>query len=230
MSIGDLIVPLYRGAAIVGGPVTRLRAWRRHEQVAAVVDRLGSDLLVLDVGCGEGPVARQLAPRHRLVGIDPDALALERFARYGLAVVADARALPFDDDVFDVVLCSQSLTCIPVEYDAALAEIARVLRPGGTLIVEQGVLTDVSLWPLLAYWGVRRRLPGRLRLDFPARRTTWRTLRRALQRAGLTSGERFPLEFSVGPITTPHVERLAETIRRDLPSFASQYLVVAEKL
>lgn len=50
------------------------------------------------------------------------------------AVVGDALALPYDDGTFDVVIASEILEHVPAD-DAAIAELVRVLRPGGTLAV-----------------------------------------------------------------------------------------------
>lgn len=94
---------------------------------------------VLEVGCGEGGnlvnIMRRTAAPALIVGAD----LFERkvaFARRqgvpGLFIAADVLALPFGDAVFDVVLCRDVLH--HVEYpDAALREMARVTRGGGTI-------------------------------------------------------------------------------------------------
>jgi SAM-dependent methyltransferase len=88
--------------------------------------------LTLDLGAQAGPYARHF-PRR--VGLD---------LRHspGIAVVGDARALPFHNDVFDVVLCTEMLEHVP-EPQAAIDEMWRVLRPGGLL-----VLTTRFLFPI----------------------------------------------------------------------------------
>jgi len=93
---------------------------------------------LLDVGCGEGRFCR-LAQGLGLTttGLDPTRALIER-ARVcdpdGLYVEAGAEAMPFADDQFDVVVSYLSLIDIP-DYRAAIAEMARVLRPGGVLLV-----------------------------------------------------------------------------------------------
>jgi SAM-dependent methyltransferase len=109
--------------------------WQRH--VAAY--RLAATLLgdvdphapVLDVGCGVGHSFRELAPRVT-VGVDLDAGALEGQDRE--THVADMRALPFDDASFDALLSIQSIEHVP-DAERALAEFARVLRPGGVAVI-----------------------------------------------------------------------------------------------
>src|SRR5438067_4190935 len=100
-------------------------------------ERLGlrpGDLL-LDLGCGTGRHAREARRRGaRVVALD---LRMEdlRSTREGtLPVQGDALALPFPDSSFDCVIASEGLEHIP-EDGAAIAELRRVLRPGGTLAV-----------------------------------------------------------------------------------------------
>lgn len=89
---------------------------------------------VLDVGCGDGQISRALASRGAAVtGIDPTERNLEvarERAGGPVYVKAGADELPFDDASFDAVVA-----CLVFEHiddvDAAIAEVARVLRPGG---------------------------------------------------------------------------------------------------
>lgn len=93
---------------------------------------------MLDVGCGEGRFCRMLAKHGVAVtGIDP-ARALIEHARerdpHGTYLEADAANLPFDDSAFDLVVSCLSLIDIP-DVAAAIAEMARVLKPGGRLLI-----------------------------------------------------------------------------------------------
>jgi SAM-dependent methyltransferase len=99
---------------------------------------LGGDECVLDVGCGNGAHLGELAARsHRgtVCGMDLSAgmLAAAR-RRSGAALsVGDAERLPFPGDVFDRVLAMHMLYHVP-DRDVAIAEIRRVLCPGGTAL------------------------------------------------------------------------------------------------
>jgi ArsR family transcriptional regulator len=114
------------------------RTWQSLALGTAAFLRLGD---VLDVGSGDGAAASVLAPHCRsLTCIDLDArsieLAQERLSGHAhfRAEVADVHALPFDDASFDDVLVFHTLTYAE-RPSKALAECARVLRPGGRLVV-----------------------------------------------------------------------------------------------
>jgi SAM-dependent methyltransferase len=98
---------------------------------------------VLEVGCGSGAVARDVARRvgqtGRVVARDPSQaflrVAAELVEREGLADIVelrlgDARDLPVDDREFDVVLAVTTLAHVP-EGERAIPELTRVARPGG---------------------------------------------------------------------------------------------------
>ena len=99
-----------------------------------------SGLRVLDLGCGEGYNTRLLAARGaNVVGIDiakrfiGHAVECERKAPLGIEYrIASAVELPFADASFDAVTAFMSLMDIP-ETERAIAEVFRVLRPGGFL-------------------------------------------------------------------------------------------------
>ncbi|GAA4427282.1 hypothetical protein GCM10023169_27070 [Georgenia halophila] len=109
------------------------------------------DASVLDIGAGTGRVLFELhhiAPALELTGIDisPDMVAVARrnTAGTGIAVdVGDVSALPYADASFDVAVSTLSMHHWP-DQAAAVAEIARVLRPGGTLLVYDFASTDAS--------------------------------------------------------------------------------------
>ena len=107
---------------------------------------------VLELGSGSGAMALELLERYptiRLTATDVDpamrAAATQRLARYGNRVEireADATQLPFDDASFDAVISFIMLHHV-IDWERALGEISRVLRPGGIVagydLVESGV-------------------------------------------------------------------------------------------
>lgn len=92
----------------------------------------------LEIGCGEGRVTRDLRSRgHKMVSVDSSptmlgaARALDPLGEY---VLADAAELPFEDESFDLAAAYNSLMDID-RMDFAIAEVARVLRPGSRFCV-----------------------------------------------------------------------------------------------
>ena len=105
--------------------------------IPLVAEHLAGALQVLDVGTGEGQLARVSADAGaRVVGIDPSRaqLTVARQRAGGPAYLrAEAVSLPFPDGTFDA-----ALACLVFEHiegvDAAIAEVGRVLRPGGRFL------------------------------------------------------------------------------------------------
>jgi ubiquinone/menaquinone biosynthesis C-methylase UbiE len=109
--------------------------------------QIGPESLVLDVGCGVGMTATYLAKTIgcHVTGIDLRegmiARSNERAEREGVTDrvsfrVADATALPFEGDAFDVVMC-ESVLALVEDQSGVLAEMRRVLKPGGRLGVTE---------------------------------------------------------------------------------------------
>ncbi|HEY0239031.1 MAG TPA: class I SAM-dependent methyltransferase, partial [Friedmanniella sp.] len=91
--------------------------------------------VVVDLASGSGPVARELTqPGRTVVGVDlsPEELQLAQKRGSGPLVRADARVLPFRDGSVDVVTSALGLVVVQ-PLPTVLAEVARVLRPGGVL-------------------------------------------------------------------------------------------------
>jgi SAM-dependent methyltransferase len=111
--------------------------------VADLDDALEPGSRILDAGCGGGyPVVAPLEDRHNVVGLDISrgqlALADERTDTAHLAE-GDLSRLPFDDDSLDALTSFHAIIHVPRErHDEVFAEFARVLQPGGHLLVSVG--------------------------------------------------------------------------------------------
>lgn len=123
-------------AAVTGERVVTSRGgfnptWQRHVAAYALCARYLGPGRIADVGCGIGHSYRLLAPRET-VGIDVDPTVLEGQRRE--TVAADMRRLPFADGEFDGAIAVHSIEHVP-DPERALAEIARVLKPGASAVL-----------------------------------------------------------------------------------------------
>ena len=144
---------------------------------------------VLEIGCGQGDGVREIARRFHPAAIDAFDLDPKQVARArarlggsdGASVrlwVGDAERIAADDGVYDAVVELTILHHVP-DWRRALAEVRRVLRPGGLFLFEELSLEFFTQVPLLSV--LLRRFtvhPWDTMFDFP-------TFRRTLQEAGL---------------------------------------------
>lgn len=119
------------------------KSWRR---ALVAMAQVGDGEKVLDVATGTGDVAVEFARRSRaaaVVGLDRShgmlQVARDKLRRRGLErrivlVEGDALDMPFDDEQFDAVTIAFGLRNLP-DYGAGVREMARVLKPGGRLLV-----------------------------------------------------------------------------------------------
>src|SRR5881394_4448635 len=141
----------------------------RRASIAAA-ERIGGR--ILEVGVGTGISLPDYARHNSIVGIDISAPMLrkaqERVAEHGLSnvealAVMDAKHLAFPDDAFDVVVAQYVITTVP-NPEATLDEFARVLKPGGEIVLVSRVGAEAGLRRALERWFA----PA-------ARRLGWRT-------------------------------------------------------
>lgn len=122
----------------------------------------------LDVGCGTGAAALHVAAECDLrvtgVDVDPDQIRLAQAAAGGRPgarfLVGDATRLPFGDGEFDLVATNKTIHHVP-DWRSALAEMVRVLTPGGYLLYADFVLPHWLAGLAARVVGERAELPTR---------------------------------------------------------------------
>ena len=105
------------------------------ERIPLFQAAIGRGKRVLDLGCRSGALTRHFLEGNELVGLDVDAAALAKASDLGIEPVQAnvEEPLPFEDASFDAVVAGELFEHLQFP-DALVAEIARVLRPGGVLV------------------------------------------------------------------------------------------------
>jgi SAM-dependent methyltransferase len=170
-------------ASVSGWSATGLRRRIRYFRSLVPAAPDGSVPVALELGCGAGTYVRLLAALgYRAIGLDYSLTTLGRARSAerggtGRYVAGEAYRLPCRARSVDVVVCIGVLQAL-AHPEAAVAEIARVLRPGGKLLLE--ALNRRSLAARVGRIEARlRRLPPRVLAYDPAEVSEW------LARAGL---------------------------------------------
>lgn len=137
-------------------------SWIARARADFVPEASGPDAVLLDVACGGGLFGPHLEGKgYRLVGLDLSAMSLREARRHGYGAVAqaDIARIPLASESVDVVAAGQCLEHVPDPF-AVIEESCRVLRPGGTLVLD--TLADTLLARFLAITVAENvPLPGR---------------------------------------------------------------------
>jgi len=105
------------------------------ERIPLFLAAIGRGKRVLDLGCRSGALTQHFLDGNSVVGLDVDAAALEKAAARGIEPVQAnvEEPLPFDDAAFEAVVAGELFEHLQFP-DALVAEIRRVLVPGGVLV------------------------------------------------------------------------------------------------
>lgn len=138
-----------------GGAFAALH-WLAAARGALVPPATGPDDVLIDVGCGGGLLAPHVSG-YRHLGVDLTTSALAQARHHAvLAVRGDAARLPLADRSAAVVVAGEILEHVP-DPEAVVAELCRVLRPGGTVVIDTINDTRAARFALVT---VAERLPG----------------------------------------------------------------------
>jgi trans-aconitate methyltransferase len=100
---------------------------------------------ILDLGCGDGQLSQRIASSGaRVVGLDASPQMAAAARTRGIAVdEGSAESMPYADQSFDAVFSNAALHWVR-DHDSMLAEVRRVLRPGGRFVAEMGGLGNIA--------------------------------------------------------------------------------------
>jgi len=161
-------------------PITDMASYRAHKR--AQLGRLTGT--VLEIGAGNGPNFDYFRPGVQWIGLEPNARLARRLGqranRHGHRqpiLIAPAERIPLDDHSVDAVV-STIVLCSVTDPAAAVAEVQRVLRPGGVFVFVEHVAAEPGTWARrLQRWmaPLSRRLDG----GCDPTRETWRVIEAA---------------------------------------------------
>jgi phosphatidylethanolamine/phosphatidyl-N-methylethanolamine N-methyltransferase len=146
---------------------------RGRRAAITAAERVGGR--ILEVGVGTGISLPDYARTNRLVGVDLSEPMLrkaqERVVELGLRnveglAVMDAERLAFPNDSFDVVVAQYVITTVP-DPEATLDEFARVLKPGGEIVLVSRVGAEAGLRRTFEHWFAPMARPLGWRTEFP---------------------------------------------------------------
>ena len=180
----DLLDGYARWAETYDGPNPLIAAEEPHVHTL-LAPLVGPGVLALDAACGTGRHAAHLAANGcDVVGVDQSAEMLD-VARSKLPAAtfhqASLEALPFDSGTFDVATCALALCHLP-DPTAAVVEIGRVLRSGGTLVITDPHPSAALLGGQAFFGGIVPGEPMRFVRNHAHQASTWL---RAFRTAGL---------------------------------------------
>jgi SAM-dependent methyltransferase len=169
--------------------MARLGMRERHLKGRVIeLAQLKAGQRLLDLGCGTGTLLLMASRRHpdaTVIGVDGDptilGIARRKARREGVAVQLDegmAYALPYADGSFDAVVSTLTFHHLtPDQQERTLAEVRRVLRPGGRLVIADlapphnpimRLLQQIPLGRLLhGWWGGSRHAHDEMRVEQP---------------------------------------------------------------
>jgi ubiquinone/menaquinone biosynthesis C-methylase UbiE len=112
-----------------------------HELAGGVLEWLNAQMgeFILDLGCGDGQLTQRVAAMNaNVLGVDASVDMVAAARERGVeAEQANAESLPFHDATFDAVFSNAALHWVR-DQDAMLAQVHRVLKPGGRFVAEMG--------------------------------------------------------------------------------------------
>jgi ubiquinone/menaquinone biosynthesis C-methylase UbiE len=123
----------------------------KMKSAATLAAALSPGAHVLDAGCGAGYVSAEFSPQLKLIGVDIETEAIDfcKKNRQGKFLVAPLENLPFDKNTFDLILFTNAIEHLENPHPA-LAELTRVLKPGGKILVTTENCANV-FWILLEH-------------------------------------------------------------------------------
>ena len=122
---------------ITGKPSFKYYLKRRKEHLGDIYKDFGKDKIVADLAAGTGAYSDVIAGKCVLINMDVSIKALKAKGEVSLKVNASALHIPLKSNSLDSVLLIGLLHHIPKQLEEAFSEILRILKPGGTIVIDE---------------------------------------------------------------------------------------------
>ncbi len=198
----------------------------RVEKVRQLFAGLPPGQKVLDVGCATGGILAPLVGRHEIHGVDVSESLVQKATQLGLKAVkhdVESGPMPFAEGSFDAVFCGEAIEHL-VDTDWLMAELNRVLRIGGKLVLTYpNIRTALSVVMMLfldmpPLYSARYRAPH-------FRDFTLRTIKIVLRNHGFTLDKAIGSAFYL-----PRIGEFGSRLATFFPSWADTGIVMASKV
>jgi len=186
---------------------------------------LGSNKFkVLDIGCGDGSLLEPFCSSQECYGIDVSENQLTQAKARGIKtyrVDLESKALPFDDESFDLIVCSETIEHI-LNADNLLHEIHRTLRLGGTFILTFPNINQPVSWFMQILLDLPPRFSARYKSPH-VRDYTLRIIRVVLTNFG------FNIKNAAGTYVYPYEGKFSQWVAARFPRMGEKIIVVSKK-
>jgi methionine biosynthesis protein MetW len=179
---------------------------------------------VLDVGCGDGSLLEPFCRSQECYGVDVSEAQLKKAQKKGIRtyrVDLESGTLPFADDFFDLVICSETIEHL-LDPDNLLQEIHRTVRCGGSFILTFPNMNQPLSWLMQVAFDLPPRFSARYKSPH-VRDYTLRIMKNVLVNFG------FEISNVTGTYLYPYEGKISQWLATSFPRLAEKIIVVSEK-
>jgi len=179
---------------------------------------------VLDVGCGDGSLLEPLCRSQECYGVDVSEAQLKKAQKKGIRtyrVDLESGTLPFADDFFDLVICSETIEHL-LDPDNLLQEIHRTVRCRGIFILTFPNINQPLSWLMQVAFDLPPRFSARYKSPH-VRDYTLRIMKNVLVNFG------FEISNVTGTYIYPCEGKISQWLAKSFPRLAEKIIVVSEK-
>jgi methionine biosynthesis protein MetW len=179
---------------------------------------------ILDIGCGEGSLLEPFSKSQECYGVDVSEAQLKKARAKGIVAYRtdlERGALPFADDLFDLIICSETIEHL-LDPDNLLQEAHRTVRNGGLFIITFPNINQPVSWLMQVFFDLPPRFSARYKAPH-MRDYTLRIVKRVLTNFG------FRVSSVKGTYIYPSEGRFSQWLATSFPRLSEKIIVVSEK-